>query len=360
MRLFKDTTGIRKREKRPHGTLPSESNYNELLNQAGTIASGLSTHPDVVGITLGGGLSRGYGDELSEIDLNVYVREDKLSVWNQGRGPIPQGDHHWDGYHMDVSFLSVEKEENENWSLLKKWDASYVKILYDPENRIEELLDEKDVFTADEKYGIALSNYLDCVYFGDIVVRQWILREDPLVANQMLSRGIPSLVNLVFLANDEYSPFEKWLINYSYSLDWLPVNWRDRLHSITLIQDASIEEVDRRRGEFMELYYDVWVRVMGVEYRKTGLLELAELERLEYVIKYTPTLSEFKEKFGDKHLSYEVLYKLCDIVTLNGEEHIEFNRDRFLREKEMGFPSFLHWNQEMLSHIKFDNTLEHE
>ena len=218
------------------------------------------------------------------------------------------------------------------------------------------MLAEKDVFTADEKYGVAFSNYLDCVYFGDIVVRQWTLRDDPLVANQMLSRGIPSLVNLVFLANDEYPPFEKWLINYSYSLDWLPANWKDRLHSITLIQDASVEEVERRRNEFMEIYQEVWEKLMGVEYRKTGLLELMELERLDYIIKHTPALREFKEKFGDKPLSHEVLYKLCDIVTLNGEERIRFTRDRFLKMKEMGFPSFLHWNQEMLSHIKFDNT----
>ena len=355
MRDFKDTTGIRRREKRPHGTLPSKSKYQELLNQAGKVASGLSTHPDVVGITLGGGLSRGYGDELSEIDLNLYVREDKLPVWNQGKGPVPQGDHLWDGYHMDVNFLSHEEERNEDWNLLKKWDASYVKILYDPENLIQELLDEKDVFTADEKYGVALSNYLDCVYFGDIVVRQWTLRDDLLVANQMLSKGIPSLVNLVFLANDEYPPFAKWLINYSYSLEWLPDNWRDRLHSITIIQDVSIEEVERRRDEFMELYHVVWGEIRGMEYRETGLLELMELERLEYIIKYTPSLREFKEKFGDKPLSYEVLYKLCDIVTLNGEERIRFNLDRFLKMREMGFSGFLNWNQEMLSHVKFDN-----
>jgi len=356
MRFFKDSKGIRNREKRPHGTLPSEGRYNELLNQAGKVASGLSTHPDVAGITLGGGLSRGYGDELSEIDFNVYLREEKISLWNQGKGPIPHGDHYWDGYHMDVSFLSLIMEGNENWNLLKKWDASYTKILYDPENHIQKLLDKKDSFTADEKYGIALSNYLDCIYFGDIVVRQWTLRDDLLVANQMLSRGIPSLVNLVFLANDEYPPFEKWLVNYSYSLDWLPANWRDRLHSITRIQDASIEEVERRREEFMELYYDVWGKVMGIEYRKTGLLELEELERLEYVREHNPTLGEFIKKFGEKPLSYEVLYKLCDLVTENGEERITFNQIRFLKEKEAGFPNFLYWNQEMLNHIKLDDN----
>ena len=214
------------------------------------------------------------------------------------------------------------------------------------------MLDEKDVFTAEEKYSLALVSYLDCVYFGDIVVRQWTLRGDPLVANQMISKGVHSLTNLVFLANDEYPPFEKWLINYSYSLDWLPENWHKRLMSVTLIKDLAMYEVSRRSEEFMELYREVWAKIMGEEYHRTGLLELDELERLEYVIENNPSLTNFTERFGDKPLSYEVLYKLCDIIKENGEEQIRFNYTRFLNERESGFPSFLHWNKEMLTHIK--------
>ena len=352
MRFFEPTRGIRHREKRPVGTLPDTNQINEMMQNVEEYVELLSANQDVVGITLGGGLSRGYGDALSEIDLNIYIKEEKLSDWVKGHGSLPQGDHQGTKYHMDVGFLSLVAEKKEVWSTLKKWDASYTKILYDPSGKIEKLLASKDEFNAEEKQSIALGNYLDCVYFGDIVVRQWTLRDDPLVANQMITKGIPALCNLLFLANDEYPPFEKWLINYSYSLQWKPVNWKKRLEAITIVKKLSLTEVERRSIEFMRLYREVWGKVVGDEYRETGLLELEAFETLIYVIREKPKVEAFKEKYDIKQLGYENLYKLAEIKTVEGEERIIFNVDRFNEERINGFPSFLHWNREMLEHIK--------
>lgn len=351
MMFFETTRGIRHRERRPHGTLPNTNQLLEMRQNVDEYVEKISKNRDVVGITLTGGLSRGYGDALSEIDLNIYLQETRISDWEKGLGPIPQGDHQGTKYQMDVSFLNLKTEANEEWSLLKKWDASYSKILYDPHGIIEKLLDSKDVFTDKEKHSIALSNYLDCVYFGDIVVRQWTLRSDPMVANQMISKGIPALCNLLFLANDEYPPFEKWLVNYSYNLKWRPINWRKRLEQITLIRELSFKEVERRSTEFMRLYREVWGKVVGDEYSETGLLELDALETLTYVIREQPTVEEFKKKYDIKQLGYENLYKLADIKRVDGVEHIVFNHQRFKEEQAKGFPSFLHWNREMLEHI---------
>lgn len=352
MRFFETTRGIRQREHRPVGKLPDTNQIKDMQQNIEEYVELLSGNPDIVGITLAGGLSRGYGDALSEIDLNIYIKEEQLPKWIKGNGPIPQGDHQGTKYHMDVSFLSIEAEKKTTWNTLKKWDASYAKILYDPSGEVEKLLDSKDEFSAEEKKSIALGNYLDCVYFGDIVVRQWTLRDDPLVANQMITKGIPALCNLLFLANDEYPPFEKWLINYSYSLQWKPVDWKKRVEDITVVKELSLAEVERRNIEFMRLYREVWGKVVGNEYRETGLLELEALETLIYVIREKPTVEEFKEKYDIKQLGYENLYKLADIKTIDGEERIIFNVDRFKEERINGFPSFLHWNREMLEHIK--------
>lgn len=352
MRFFTDTKGIRRRPNRPHGTLPEDSLVEAMKENAAEYADRLSKHPEVLGVTLGGGLSRGYGDELSEVDLNVYLEEASLNDWLMGRGPVPHGDHLGDRYHMDVSFLSLEKERMEEWSLLKKWDASYQKVLYDPEGRVEALLDSKDVFTAEEKRRVALRGYLDCVYYGDIVVRQWTLRRDPLAANQLLGKGVPALANLLFLANDEYPPFEKWLVNYSRSLRWKPRDWVSRIWDITLTRGVSFMEAERRGAEFMKLYHEVWARIVGEEYRMTGLMELEALETLEYVIAERPTVREFTERHGESQLGYEVLYRLADIVEEDGEQVVVFNRERFLEEKAAGFPGFLGWNREMLGHVR--------
>lgn len=356
MRFFKDTQGIRKRATRPHGRVPSKNNYTEMHDNAHEYSDMLSEYQDVIGVTLTGGLSRSYGDELSEIDLNIYLTPETYKTWYTGKGPIPHGDYMGNIYHMDVSFLDFTKESEEKWGLSKKWDASYAKILYDPEKKIKVLLDSKDVFTGDEKYLLALNNYLDCVYFADIGVRQWSLRGDPLVANQMISKAIPSLCNLLFLANDEYPPFEKWLVNFSHSLQWKPEDWEKKLTKITLIQEITLDEATRRSRLLLELYHMVWAKIVGEEYRETGLLELNALETLEYVIQNKPTVEEFTAKYSPNQLGYEVLYKLADIEIKDGEERIVFNHDKFMQEKTTGFPSFLDWNKEMLRYVELSRS----
>jgi predicted nucleotidyltransferase len=353
---FEDTQGIRNKAKRPHGRLPDEHMLDEMLSNVEEYVTKLKKYPDVEAISLGGGLSRGYGDTLSEIDLNVYLSPTALPEWEMGKGPIPHGDHLGDKYHMDVSFLSIEKEKNEDWNLLKKWDTSYVKILYDPQGRLEMLLESRDVFTAEEKHAVALRNYLDCVYYGDIVARQWTLRNDPLAAHQLLSKGISALCNLLFLANDEYPPFEKWLVNYSHSLEWKPDKWKASIKQVTLIKEVSLPDLERRKAAFKKIYSDVWGKIVGEEYSETGLLELEALETLMYIIDDQPTLVEFKKKYGHKQLGYEVLYKLANIIHIEDEERIVFNEEKFQEEQRNGFPSFLDWNKEMLGHLKLTRS----
>jgi hypothetical protein len=356
MDYFNNTKGIRKKKRRPKGRLPQENMLHEMHDNVKEYVKKLKEYPEVEAISLGGGISRGYCDNLSEIDLNVYLSISSLLEWEMGNGPIPHGDHLGDKYHMDISFLSIDQEEKERWSILKKWDASYAKILYDPLGKLENLLESKDEFTSEEKYGVAVKNYLDCVYYGDIVVRQWIKRKDPLTANQILSKGIHSLCNLLFLANNEYLPFEKWLINYSLSLEWKPDDWENRLKQVTLINEISFEEVKRRKTMFEELYHEIWGKIVGEDYREIGLIELEALDILRYIIDEHPTLDVFEEKYGHKQLGYEVLYKLSYLVEVNGILSIQFDEEKFLEEQKNGFSSFLEWNREILSHIRLNQS----
>ena len=350
--MFSDSRGIRHRSNRPHGDLPTKNMFREMMEEAERVASTLARNTEVIGITLGGGLSRGYADGLSEIDLNIYVEEEWLPKWNMGGGPMPQGDYLGDSFHMDVDFLSYEEEWKREWDLSKKWDASYQRILHDPGGKIARLLDEKDIFTADEKHRLAFRGYLDCVYFGDIAVRQWIIRGDPLVANQMINSGILSLIKLLFLVNDEYPPFDKWLMNYSYSLLWKPKDWRHRLESLAIIKEITLGEAERRRKEFMGLYHEIWGRIVGEEYKSIGLIELETLEILNYIIENSPAVETFRSLYGEKPLSSEVLFKLAGIATVDGKRVIRFNKSRFMKAKENGFHEFLEWNRAILNRVE--------
>lgn len=353
MDLFKESKNIRNRKKRPHGEISSKGKYNEMLNEAKKIANKLSKQEGIVGITLGGGLSRGYADELSEIDLNVYLEDDIYNNWIIGMGPVPHSDALWEGSYVDIEFFSYENKLMENWGLIKKWDASYNVILYDPEQKLEKLFKEKDIFTSKEKFDLAAECFENCMYIGDLVIQQWIKRGDSLAANQLINKAVHSLIGMVFLANDEYPPYDKWALNYSYSLNWLPRNWKQRMSEIILTKEISIKEAERRHELFVNLYKDCWEKLVGKELRNLEFIDVITLKELQFIIDNSPvSIKKFKERFNIKHLSYEPIYKFTNIIIQNSKKLIVFNKIKYIKEKDKHFPDILEWSKPLLNRLK--------
>jgi hypothetical protein len=353
MELFKESIGIRNKKERPYGEISSEGKYDEMLKEAKKIANGLAKENGVLGITLCGGLSRGYADELSEIDLNVYLEDDIYNDWIISMGPIPHSDALWKGNYVDIEFFSFQQELKESWGLIKKWDASYNIILFDPERKIEALFKEKDIFTPEEKYRCVSICFEKCMYIGDLVIQQWIKRGDPLAANQLIDTAISGLIGLVFLANDEYPPYEKWALNYSYSLKWLPKNWKERISKILLTSEISIKEAKRRHVLFVRLYKDCWEKIVGRESRDLEFIDIITLKELQFIIDESPvSFDKFAERFDIKHLSYEPIYKLTNIITKNGKKYIFFDKDKYIEQKKVNFPDILEWSKLLLNKLK--------
>ncbi|MFX0039757.1 MAG: nucleotidyltransferase domain-containing protein [Promethearchaeota archaeon] len=353
MQLFKDAIGLKSRKERPYGTISSKGQYNEMMENAKKIANDISTKAGVIGITLCGGLSRGYADELSEIDLNIYLEDDVYNDWITGMGPLPHSDALWNDNYIDIEFLSFDKEFKEEWDLIKKWDASYNVILYDPEDKIKALLNKKDVFSSQEKFHCLSKAFGKCMYIGNLVVLQWINRGDPISANQLITNALLGLTSLVFLANDEYPPYEKWALNYSYSLKWLPKDWKKRVSEVLLTKEISIKEAERRRALFIELYKDCWEKVVGKESRDLELIDLISLRELQFIIDNSPvSFEKFADSFDIKHLSYEPIYKFTNIIIKENMKFIYFNHEKFIEQKAANFPEILEWSKLFLNKLK--------
>jgi hypothetical protein len=353
MKLFKETVGIRKKKKRPFGEITSKGLYSQMLDDAKRIAKELSEEKGIIGITICGGLSRGYADELSEIDLNIYLENNVYEEWVSGMGPVPHGDALWKDKYVDLDFLSFEKEKQEEWDLIKKWDASYNVILHDPEGKIEYLFNEKDIFTSEEKFRCVSEYFENCMYIGNLVTLQWINRGDPLAANQLINNAISSLIGMVFFMNDEYPAYEKWALNYSYSLKWLPRDWKKRIKEILLTKEITIEEAKRRRKLFIDLYKDCWEKVVGSELKDLEFIDIITLKELQFIIDNSPVLiDKFAESFDIKHLSYEPIYKLTEIKIKDGKKYIFFNKEEFIKQKKEDFPEILDWSKTLLNKLK--------
>lgn len=353
MEFLKNTIGIRSKEGRPYGQISSKGKYKEMLIESKKIANELAKEEGVIGINLCGGLSRGYADDLSEIDLLVFLEDEIYDKWITGMGPIPHGDALWRGNYIDVEFLSYEVEKTKDWDLIKKWDASYNVILFDPQGKIDALFKEKDIFSSKEKFQCISEYFGKCVYIGNVVIGQWIKRGDPLAANQLVNSGIYGLIGLVFLANDEYPPFEKWALNYSYSLKWLPKDWKKRISEILLTKEITIKEAERRHRLFIELYKDCWEKVVGKELRDLEFIDINTLKELQFIVDNSPVLfDKFSETFDIKHLSYEPIYKLTNIITKKGKQYINFNHEKFFEQKKDNFPDILEWSKPLLNKLK--------
>ncbi|MFX0031841.1 MAG: nucleotidyltransferase domain-containing protein [Promethearchaeota archaeon] len=352
MELFVDTKLIGRRKNRPVGEIKSKNHYQDLIKGAEWMVSQLKDLTGVIGITLSGGLSRGYGDELSEIDLMIYLDKKAYEKWSQGEAPVPQGDTLWNGYYFDLEFLSYYEEWDKKWDPFMKWDASYNKILYDPYSKIVKLLEHKDIFTAREKFQCAATSFGKCVYIGNLVVQQWIKRGDPLIANHLINKAIKGLIKIVFLINDEYLPPDKWSLNYSYSLDWLPEGWRERISDVILVKEISMEEAERRCKILHRIYNECWERLVGTKFKDLEFIEINLYNELQYIISKTPVnLNEFSEKFDIKHLTFEPIFQLTEIKTKDNVKWIIFKKEKFLEQREENFKEFLDWNKNLLKKL---------
>ncbi len=355
MELFKKTTNIRDRDFRPCGDITSLGNYEYMLNDAKNMANILSEEKGVIGITLCGGLSRGYADALSEIDLIIYLEDEVYNEWIIGLGPVPHGDILWEGKYYDIEFYSYQKELKENWNLTKRWDASYNVILYDPDEKVANILKKKDYFTSQEKFKIASIAWEKCMYLGDIVIQQWRKRGDPFAANHLINKAISGLIDLVFLANDEYIPYEKWAINYTYSLKWLPKDWKKRIEQILLISKISLKEAERRQEILIDLYNECWEKIVGKNLKDLEPIDIATLNEIQFIIDNSPVpLEEFSNRFKLDHLSFEPHFKLTNIVKKDRKKFIAFNKKNYIKHKKADFSDFLIWNKRSLRKLKIN------
>lgn len=61
---------------RPYVQLTTENKLDELYKHLKSILPKLKKINGIVGITLNGGMSRGYADYLSEIDITLYLESE--------------------------------------------------------------------------------------------------------------------------------------------------------------------------------------------------------------------------------------------------------------------------------------------
>lgn len=214
-----------------------------------------SAWPGVIGITLNGGLSRGYADHLSEIDVTFFLTPDAYHHWQAGHAPLGTGIQMIDGVLYDLKPLNLEDERARDWEMVTLWDSSYAEILHDPTGAIAALFAEK-LATCPTPHDSGGPLFAAWWYF-ELAGNIWIHRGDPLQGHMMLTQAVVELVKALFLANSEYVPHEKWLIHLSRTLAWTPPDWEGRLTSALCDLAPTVDGLCQRQRLIASLWHDI-------------------------------------------------------------------------------------------------------
>ena len=129
--------------KRPTVQINAANQITTLRQHLDEMLPRFIAFPGMVGLTLNGGLSRGYADHLSEIDLTLFLTPKAFEVWRNGHAPIALGITVLNGQLYDVKHVDDFAEKERAWAGVALWDVSYAEILYDPQNLLNGLFAAK-------------------------------------------------------------------------------------------------------------------------------------------------------------------------------------------------------------------------
>ncbi len=271
----------------------------------------------VLGITLNGGLARGYGDHLSEIDVTLYLKSDVYIDWQNGQAPLGVGIQRINGALYDIKIANTSNENPSNWSPDARWDASYAHILYDPSDLVRTLLSQNDQYrpTPSDAVGTMFGAWWYFKLAGDI----WIYRDDPLQAHFILNQAVTELVKAVYMANSEFVPHEKWLIHMSRTLSWTPADWIARLSGIMCNTAPNIEHVESRQHNIAELWNEIDQHMISItdEAYPLNIMHKKHYELLTLLVEKSPlSLAEW-EQVADLSMLNQAPFNLCVAVIEN-------------------------------------------
>ncbi len=240
---------------RPHVKDLPENQVRQLLAHLDGQLQLFLTMPGLVGLTLNGGLSRGFGDSLSEVDVTLYLDKEGQQVADSGRCPLPLGIAVLSGQLYDIKTVSYEEELERKFGQVDLWDMSYAQILYDPEGKVAELFTMK--LSQRPKGEDAADHIWDAYWHYRLAGDIWVARGDIEQGHLMLNRAIEPLLKALFVTNEEYVPHEKWLVHMSRTLPWLPEDYTERLQSALIPTTGGVEGLKMRQAAIIALGDDM-------------------------------------------------------------------------------------------------------
>lgn len=289
---------------RPFVNIDSENNIEELLNELNKNMDKILAFDDIIGVMLDGGLSRGYADHLSEIDIVIFLPQEQFLKYKKTKTPVPLGITKINGYLYDIKIENYDDVSSRDFDMVALWDLSYAKVIYDPDNKVSEFIKQKlsQPINISQAEGLMFDAWWNYRLAGDI----WINRNDIMQGHFVLNNSIKPLISALFIANEEYIPHDKWLVHMSKTLECKPDNWDDILIKIFSTGNFDLQSLITRQQAISELWSII----------NKKLTEKFDL-KVSFMQKYF--FETFKVLIEKEKISIEEWEKISSIDILNSQ-----------------------------------------
>ncbi|AKC64206.1 Uncharacterised protein [Clostridium sporogenes] len=330
---------------RPYVNLKSENKINDFMLVLQNNIKKFESLEGVIGITLNGGMSRGYADYLSEIDIVIYLDKRNYELWNNGKSPIPIGITMFKKCLYDIKILNLEEEKQKSWDSVALWDLSYAKVLYDPNGEIKKLISDKLMIKTEPLQAEGL--LFGCWWYFRLAGDIWIHRGDIIQGHYMLNSAVTKLIEALFIANGEYIPHEKWIIHFSRTLPWTPIQWNKRLLEAMSTGDLSLESLIKRQSIIEKLWEEVDLYIAKNECPKFNLrvMQKTFYDLLKLLLQNDfITVEEWNRKASLSLLSEEPFFSFVTVIN-----------EKIVIDKEKAFSikpeDLYYWHYEILEKV---------
>ncbi len=205
---------------------------------------------DIVGIVFLGAIVRGYFDQFADIDIAIIKKEGS---------ELPLTDKFYKVEDLEVQVWSSDyKNELSNpWDMAKRWTYSQGQIYYDPQDKICQLLKEKVPLKPEEKKWLMMSGLTLSEWYINRLTKLWVERGNIISAHHMFDQGLIYFFDMLFGLNNELVADMKWRYYCAEQLERLPRNFQERIKDIMILSSFTEDELERRKGSFMEMWREM-------------------------------------------------------------------------------------------------------
>lgn len=186
----------------------------KFLSAAKKISLKISTINGVVGILATGGMARGHSDYYSDLDLLVYVDDDKAREIERY---IAVGFLRHKGIALDTPVVrygraAKQRSPSAYWSQVRRWDLENSRILFDTDGRMEKLRRDKLAFPDWEQRKLLREHAEGVTEHLIYNFELWEKRGTSLNLAHSLIQGTQHLIFWIYAKNKRFRPYApKWL-----------------------------------------------------------------------------------------------------------------------------------------------------